>query len=338
MIQFLLILVAITLFVLHSGASIGKPSAARPSTGKTSAPLVAPVRIPELPAARPIAVEPAVADVWTVEADGDSETYSNGLRIDNHFLAKARPRSWLAFPVNGGEPVRRDQPAGVVFHSTESQQLPFESEENSDLKRVGESLLDYVRRQRSYNFVIDRFGRVYRVVAESEVANHAGHSVWADDNWLYVNLNHSFVGVAFEADSSQLSPGQVRSAAMLTEMLRHRYRIPGSNFVTHAQVSVNPGNMRVGSHVDWASGFPFRGIGLPDNYTTALPSVWAFGFDCDANFTARASAELQTAIQDAEANLALKAGAAGLKPQEFKTRLRQRYREMLGRVVQASQT
>ena len=39
--------------------------------------------------------------------------------------------------------------------------------------RLGESLLEYVRRGRAYHYLIDRFGRVYRVVAESDAANHA---------------------------------------------------------------------------------------------------------------------------------------------------------------------
>ena len=50
---------------------------------------------------------------------------------------------------------------------------------------------------RCYHFVIDRFGQVFRVVRESDVANHAGNSVWADDKSVYVNLNSSFLGIAF---------------------------------------------------------------------------------------------------------------------------------------------
>jgi hypothetical protein len=51
---------------------------------------------------------------------------------------------------------------GKLFHTTESQQAPFEAGENRHLKRIGESALAQVRRNRSYNFLIDRFGRVYR--------------------------------------------------------------------------------------------------------------------------------------------------------------------------------
>ena len=78
---------------------------------------------------------------------------------------------------------KRSEPVGIVFHSTESQQAPFEAGHNETLKKIGESLLDYLRRRRSYHFLIDRFGRVYSLVAETDAANHAGYSVWADEQW-----------------------------------------------------------------------------------------------------------------------------------------------------------
>ena len=112
--------------------------------------------------------------------------------------------------------------------------------------------MEYVSRRRSYHFVIDRFGRVFRIVQESDLANHAGHSVWADQKWIYVNLNESFFGVAFEAQTrhadepSPLNPAQVHAGRILTDMLRAIYGIPPENCVTHAQVSVNPGNRHAG--------------------------------------------------------------------------------------------
>ena len=230
--------------------------------------------VPAPPALLPIhRVEPAVApsaDVWSVEKASDFEAYSNGLRIENQYAVSHRPRTYVAF-INdnsggtGGE--WRSDPAGIVYHTTESLQAPFESSQNNLLKRVGESLLDYVRRRRCYNFLIDRFGRVFRIVNESDAADHAGHSVWADDRYFYVNLNDSFIGISFEAQTgaaeTRTSAGsaQVRAAAILTEMLRSRYQIPGRNCVTHAQVSVNPSNMQIGYHVDWASSFPFEKLG-----------------------------------------------------------------------------
>jgi hypothetical protein len=66
------------------------------------------------------------------------------------------------------------------------------------LQRLGESLLEYVRRRRAYNFLIDRFGRVYRYRGGNGLG-HAGYSVWSDGKWLYLNLHESFLGISFEA-------------------------------------------------------------------------------------------------------------------------------------------
>src|SRR5439155_3011684 len=121
--------------------------------------------------------------VWQVVETEDSQTYSNGLRIENRFSVSSRPRIYVAFSIDrlrNNPGVRRSRPAGIVFHTTESQQAPFEASENRHLKRIGESALAYVHRNRGYNFLIDRFGRVYRIVTENQVANHAGFSVWAD--------------------------------------------------------------------------------------------------------------------------------------------------------------
>ena len=120
-----------------------------------------------------------------------------------------------------------------------------------------------LRHKRAYHFVIDRFGRVFRIVQESDSANHAGRSVWADETLKYINLNHSFLGVSFEtqtrsgAAASTLNPAQIYAGRMLTEMLRSKYRIAPRNCVTHAQVSVNAAQMLVGYHTDWAANFPF---------------------------------------------------------------------------------
>src|SRR5574341_2120807 len=69
-------------------------------------------------------------------------------------------------------------------------------------------------------FLIDRFGRVWRVVRETDAANHAGWSVWADEHWVYLNLNDSFLAVAFEASSgapAPVNPAQVRAGRALVE-------------------------------------------------------------------------------------------------------------------------
>ncbi|MGA2434406.1 MAG: peptidoglycan recognition family protein [Bryobacteraceae bacterium] len=277
-----------------------------------------------------------VFDVWLVEKSGDVETYSNGLRIDGRFATSNHPRSYVAFPAAHPDvAVTRSEPVGIVFHTTESAQAPFEARQNGVLRRIGESLLDYVRRRRAYHFLIDRFGRVYRVVSESDAANHAGYSVWADEKWLYINLNESFFGVSFEAQTqpgqteSAISPAQVRGAAMLTEMLRAKYRIAPGNCVTHAQVSVNPSNMRIGYHTDWASSFPYEQLALPNNYARDLPSLDVFGFEYDSGFLEKTGGRMAVGVAAAEAKLKEKAARSGLTADAYRRALQTAYRARL---------
>lgn len=276
--------------------------------------------------------------IWQVETTGEYETYSNGLRIDSRFGVSNHPRAYLVFPADQPENHRGSpstRPAGIVFHTTESRQVPFEEQQNRVLQRIGESLIEYVQRRRAYNYLIDRFGRVYRIVAETDAANHAGYSVWANLNSVYLNLNESFLGISFEAETQpgqvqpSVSTAQIRSAAMLTEMLRSRYTIPAANCVTHAQVSVNPSNMRVGYHTDWASSFPFEQLGLPNNYALPSPAMSVFGFEHDSVFLHWAGTPLYTGVQLADEEMKKGARRSGLTLPAYREVLQKRYRQRL---------
>lgn len=272
--------------------------------------------------------------IWRVEASDGLEVYSNGLRIDLTFAVANRPRErYPIFPLAGAGVATRygDRPVGVVFHTTESHLAPFEEDENHRLKQLGRNLLEVVRRERAYHYVIDRFGRVFAVVKESDAANHAGKSVWADTNGIYVNLNDSFLGVAFEGQTGVnetiVNPAQLTAARALTGMLRARYHLLAESCVTHAQVSVNPSNMRIGSHTDWAGNFPFAGLGLPDNYALAPPSIYAFGFQYDESFI-RATGGRWKGLVLAEEQVARQAAAEGTPVTQYRAILQHRYKDI----------
>jgi hypothetical protein len=295
-----------------------------------------------IPAGMALPKTESAQEIWQVEKTAAFETYSNGLRIDNKFSTGNHPRSYLAFAAarSGATQDRaqdevRTMPAGIVYHTTESLQAPFVPGQNGKLKQVGESLLDYVKRKKAYNFVIDRFGRVYRVVQEADAAEHAGYSVWSDEKWLYVNLNESFIGVSVETQTypgqmeAEVTSAQIRATAMLTEMLRSRYNIAAGNCVTHAQVSVNPTRMLAGYHMDWASSFPFEEIGLPKNYARPLPSIAEFGFECDATYSRSAGARLSAGAGLGAWELAERAAAAGMSVSAYRKLLQNQYRDLL---------
>lgn len=278
----------------------------------------------------------AIHDVWLVESQKSYEIYSNGLRVENRFAVTGHPRSFAAFdrhkPGLPPAPGRTD-PAGIVFHTTESHVAPFEPGQNRVLKRAGEALLEFVREKRAYHFVIDRFGRVHRIVLESDAANHAGYSIWADEAWVYLNLNSSFLGVSFEGETQRgrdsITPAQIHAGKILTEMLRSRYRIAAANCVTHAQVSVNPDNWRLGYHTDWAGDFPFREVGLADNYSQAIPGLYLFGFQYDSAFVNATGAPLWKGLALSDERLREEATVEGFTVDEYRPILQKRYREKL---------
>lgn len=217
-----------------------------------------------------------------------------------------------------------------MFHTTEGDEPPFEPGHRQALKRMGEALLEYVRGQRAYHFVIDRFGRVHRIVVESDTADHCGPSVWADSKWAYLGLNACFLGVAFEArmqDQPPITEAQLRAGRALTEMLRSKYNLAAEDCVTHAQVSINPSNMQIGYHTDWGAQFPFRQLGLPDNYPVANPSLYLFGFQYDPVYTNATGPDLWTGLALAEEKVRRAAAAHRMTAAAYRKLLQQRFRD-----------
>jgi hypothetical protein len=289
-------------------------------------------------------VEP-LPEVWLVETAPSHEIYSNGLRIETAGAVANAARAWVRLELATGEIRRGDgPPVGIVFHSTESHIAPFAPSENARLRHAGESVLDYVRRNRSYHYLVDRFGRVHRVVAESDAAFHAGNSVWGDERQVWLNLNESFLGVSLEAvtagehgDRDPITPAQQHALKTLTAMLRSRYSIPAANCVTHAQVSVNPNSRLLGHHTDWASGFPFTAIGLPDNYALPLASMTAFGFGYDPDFLA-AGAAAWTGLALSEARVRRQAAAAQTTVVLHRALLHETYLSTISRIAREKET
>ena len=279
-----------------------------------------------------------IPNVWLVDQTRDFETYSNGLRIDDRYVTPHERRAFYAIFQRGAadasQPEWRSEPAGIVYHTTESDQARFTPDQNARLKRIGKAVIGVVQQNHSYHFLIDRFGQVFRIVPEADVANHAGYSVWADGKVLFVNLNSSFLGVAFETqtqrgDLPSANPAQVHAARILTEMLRAKYHIPQSNCVTHAQVSVNPDNMLVGYHTDWAGNFPFRDIGLSDNYAVPPASIYAFGFGYDPAFVHATGVRLWQGLALAEDEMKTRAAARGIPVSRYRAILQKQYKEVL---------
>jgi hypothetical protein len=236
--------------------------------------------------------------VWLAEQGDGFEFYSNGARVLTEFETGGAKRSFYRFDLaslndgsSQGEIVTR--PVGIVYHVSESDLLPFTGRYNSSLQNHSRALLEYAREHRLYNYVIDRFGRTYRIVRDELSANHAGNSVWSDGRAVYVDLSASFIGICFEGRGATIgaegiNEAQIYAARVLTAVLRSKYGIEDANCVTHGLVSVNPSNRLMGYHTDWVSEFPFEALGLSNKYETELAAIARLGFGYDQAYVAAA--------------------------------------------------
>lgn len=282
--------------------------------------------------------EAPLEKVYLVDTRSGVESWSNGLRIETRFATTNRPREYYVWNRNAPQSALSQLPArqaaGIVFHTTESTLEELQEQKLRRLKLLGESLLQYVQKEKAYHYVIDRFGRVFRVVAESDAANHAGKSTWADEEWAYIGLNDSFLAISFETQTRPgdeapiISQAQVDSGRMLTRMLRSRYGIRATNCVTHAQVSINPSNFQIGYHTDWAGNFPFESLGLPDNYEQPLASLHLFGFNYDGTFFAATGARMWKGVVSSEDLLRQQAQQESISVAQLRTQLRNQYRRL----------
>jgi len=314
--------IGLTALVLCFANQLGHSKASEPIV-----PINVPVAIPM------VAGAPLAEAIWLVEETALRGLYSNGLIVRREHETKATPRSYHAYQrqtlQRGNQSL--SVPAGIVFHTTESRIVPLEQARTNTLLRSRQDVLDHAHNSQCYNFVVDRFGQVFRVVPEDQTALHAGHSIWASGETVWIDLNESFLGVSFEAETAKAfapSAAQIHSGRLLTEMLRSRFGIPGENCVTHAQVSVNPDNLRIGYHTDWGSSFPFLQLGLPDNYALPVAAVAIFGFLHDDTFLQAVENRPWSGLLAADRGIARQATEQGLTTHEFSIQLQQRYKNL----------
>jgi hypothetical protein len=275
--------------------------------------------------------------VWMVEQKDDFERYSNGLRILRGYETTNHRRGYNIYRPDGqkASSALLSDPVGIVYHTSESEILPFISANNDSIENHSRGLLQYVKTNKSYNYVIDRFGQVYRIVRDDQSANHAGNSVWADEKGVYVGLNESFLGVSFETRSAadpeddQLTEAQVLSGRLLTQILRSRHNIDDADCVTHGLVSVNPDNMLISYHHDWVQNFPFEALGLSDKYKTTTASISVYGFTYDDEIAGFAGGDMWPGAKAAELIFQRRAEQAQVEVKEMRRKMRDLYREQL---------
>ena len=286
--------------------------------------------------------------IWLVEKTGDVETYSNRLQIITSFCVNNIPRSYVVFPKKTdtlpGEDRLSTKVLGILYHASEGDMAPFKPEKNRLLKKYSSQLLKYVCRKKGYHYLIDRFGRVYRIVREEDAAFHAGNSVWADKDSIFLNLNHAFIGICFEGkgfeevyepgltkprirvvDETTITKAQIQSGKELTDWLRFHYVIHQGNCVPHSIASVYPKNRLIGYHLDLAHGFPFNRFALRNKYKEMIPSIIEFGFKGDRYFREALNGNVWPGVNRSEEYLKKKAEQAGTSVRDYRKKLNLRF-------------
>lgn len=276
--------------------------------------------------------------VWRISRPEEKEErYSNGGRILTDYVTENRPRNYYLYPKDNpfGEVSTEVQrkPVGIVYHTSESELVDFTADNNDDIGKRSKGLLAWVKKNKLYNYVIDRFGQIYRIVPDEQAANHAGNSLWSDSQYIYVGLNESFIGVAFETQSEagedQLTEAQIVAGRVLTAILRSQHGIDDANCVTHGLVSINPEQMVIGFHHDWIRGFPFEAMGLSDKYKVPPSAIKDYGCVYGDDLVNYMGGKAQPGFAAAEAEFRRRAEQSQLKPEELRRRAHDRYHEQI---------
>jgi len=325
--------VAAGLLVAAAGLALAAypRSRAQPTELLPAAPPAATAAFPDVAEALPPLPRAVTPErVWMVQSGNGFELYSNGLRIDTRYAVAGEPRRYHAFDLERGmESEAQDRPIGIVYHTSESDIWPLEESFNEKLRDSSQNLLHYLRKNKVYHYLIDRFGQVFRVVEETTKANHAGVSVWSAGRRAYLNLNGPTLGVSFETRweggrALPITRAQLEAGRALTDYLRQKWAIDPEMCVTHGLASVSQRKHLIGHHVDWARGFPFAAFGLPDQYQRPSPAVALFGFDHDEELAARMG-EPWPGVRRAEEQLADEAGRQGRSVAELRRDKTSRY-------------
>lgn len=314
-------------------ASYPRTTPAPPPTSPVEVPLPVAETLEPLP--RGLAPERA----WLVDSGPGFELYSNGLRIDTTWAVGGEARRYRVFETGRGMGTElSDRPVGIVFHTSESDIWPLEESFNEKLRDSSQNLLRYLKRNQVYHYLIDRFGQVFRVVEEKDKANHAGMSVWSEGRRVYLNLNASTIGVAFETRweggrALPITRAQLEAGRSLTDYLRDKWSISPDMCVTHGLASVNSHRHLIGHHLDWARGFPFGAFGLPDQYARASPAVALFGFAYDEPFL-EVMGEPWPGVRVAERALEQEADAASVSLGDVRRQRQRAYDVWLAEMAQ----
>ena len=138
----------------------------------TIAPAAAQDSVHQLPVAETLENEDlgiVPAMLWLADRGPGWELYSNGLRIETTYAVRASRATIGRSRSRRAAAERYSRPVGILFHTSESDLWPLEADfDAAAAPKRSAGLLRIVQTQQAYNYMIDRFGRVYRIVDDDK--------------------------------------------------------------------------------------------------------------------------------------------------------------------------
>lgn len=112
----------------------------------------------------------------------------------------------------------------IILHTTEGEKKGALAK----LRHAGEA-----------HYLVDRQGRVTRIVERDRIARHAGRSMWSGIE----ALDHHSVGIEIVGYHDRpLQAAQLRALKELIAQLKSRYRVPDERVLTHSMVAYGTPN------------------------------------------------------------------------------------------------
>ena len=96
----------------------------------------------------------------------------------------------------------------------------------------------YLKHEVSTHFLITKRGKIYQLVAENNIAYHAGISYWNGVD----GLNKCSIGIELISENPYKkghSKSQMKSCLKLVEELVNKYKITPQNVVSHSDIAYN---------------------------------------------------------------------------------------------------
>lgn len=103
-------------------------------------------------------------------------------------------------------------------------------------KSAEDAIAEFVKHQVSAHFLIDEQGKIFELVAENDVAYHAGVSFWKGVD----GLNKFSIGIEFvneNPEQKNFTPEQMIAGAELSKYLIQKHNIVATNVVGHSDIA-----------------------------------------------------------------------------------------------------